>query len=258
VVQVIGSDVNVVASLTGPKGQLRLALPQAAGAVAVSRPLADRLIELGADRERVHVIPTGLDLEVFRPRDRGEARRKLGVPEACRLLLFVGRLHVTKGVTELLQAFRQLCAHHPECCLAIVGDGPLRDSCQAEVEQAGGRLWVVGELPPADVADWVAACNVLTLPSYAEGTPNVILEALGGGRKVVATRVGGIPDLVHDARQGELVPVGDVAALQRALWRVANEDYDATQVAAGAGLFDWNENARRVLHVLTQAISRNE
>lgn len=254
VVQVIGSDVNVVAQLPGPRAQLRLALPRVAGAVAVSRPLAQTLIELGAAADRVHVVPTGLDLEIFRPRDRAQARRQLGLPIECRLITFVGRLHASKGVLDLLQAFDTLAPQHPQLRLAIVGDGPLLGACQQHAERHPERLRVTGELAAASVADWVAACDTLTLPSHAEGTPNVILEALGSGRKVVATRVGGIPDLLGDAALGEMVPPHDVAALAQALWRVASVDYDATQVASRAGLFDWNENARRVLEVLQQAV----
>jgi glycosyltransferase involved in cell wall biosynthesis len=253
VVQVIGSDVNVVAQLPGPRAQLRLALPRAAAALAVSRPLAQKLIELGAATDRVHVVPTGLDLETFRPRDRAQARSKLGLPAQCRLITFVGRLHASKGVLELLQAFDALAPQHPELRLAIVGDGPLLGVCQEHAQRHPETLRITGELPATGVADWVAACDALTLPSHAEGTPNVILEALGSGRKVVATHVGGIPDLLGNPALGELVPPHDVAALQQELWRVVSADYDASQVADSAGLFDWNENARRVLRVLEQA-----
>ena len=91
---------------------------------------------------------------------------------------------------------------------------------------------------------------MLTLPSHHEGTPNVVLEALGSGRRVVATNVGGIPALLDDPRKGELVPPRDAATLSSALERAARERYDPDEVARSSGVYGWDENARRILKVI--------
>ena len=252
VVQAIGSDVNVVAKLAGPRRQLGWALPRAAGFVAVSQPLAEAAVELGARPDTVHVIPTGLDRTLFRPGDRAAARARFGEPADAKLILFVGRLVVDKGIRELLEAFEQLAAEDSRARLVIIGDGPARDLFEARAGLAG-RLRLAGELEMPQIAEWLAACDVLTLPSYREGTPNVILEALGSGRRVVATRVGGIPAIVKDAMQGELVEPSDAADLKRGLGRALAAPYDAEEVARSVPILSWPENARRVLEVLATA-----
>jgi teichuronic acid biosynthesis glycosyltransferase TuaC len=252
VVQAIGSDVNVVARRPGPKAQVRLALPHAAGFVAVSDPLAEAAVALGARRDRVRVIPTGLDRNVFQPRDRAAARGRLGEGADDRIIVFVGRLVEDKGIRELLDAFAVLVAEDPRHRLIVVGEGPARSLCEARADLRE-RLLLTGELEPARIADWLTACDVLALPSYREGTPNVILEALGSGRRVVATRVGGIPAVVRRPEQGELVEPQDAPALAAALRRVLATPYDADAVSRSVSILSWEENADRVLALLTEA-----
>jgi len=256
VIQVIGSDATLVTGRRAVRAQMRRLLPHAAGVVAVSQPLAEQMVGVGAPPERTHVICTGTDLERFRPRDRGAARESLGVPPDARLVLFVGRLFREKGVQDLLGAFDRLADRHPEFRLAIVGAGPERAACEARARALGDRLTVTGELGHDEIAQWIAACDVLTLPSWNEGTPNVILEALASGRPVVGTRVGGVPAVVRHAAQGELVAPRDVVGLAEALDRVARADTDPLQVVACSDLITWPENARRVLEILRAATRR--
>jgi teichuronic acid biosynthesis glycosyltransferase TuaC len=255
VVQAIGSDVNVIAQQPAPQRQLRWALPRAGGVVAVSAPLADELARLGARRDRLAVIPTGLDRGLFRPRDRWSARAELGEPADARLVLFVGRLVEEKGLPELLDAFERLVAEDPRRRLAVIGEGPARGLVEQRASLQG-HLRLVGECEMPQIATWLAACDLLALPSHREGTPNVILEALGSGRRVVATRVGGIPALVRGPAQGELVPPRDPAALAAAIARVLAAPADPEQVAQSAEILSWDENARRVAAALEQSLGR--
>lgn len=258
VMQVIGSDVNRVAKYAAARRQLRWSLPRVGGVVAVSRPLADAMVELGAPADRVHVIPTGLDRSVFHVRSRSAARRALDQPEDAKLIVFVGRLYEAKGIIELLDAFEVLAARRPSYRLVVIGSGPAHAVCEERATRHGERLRLAGELDPERIAEWLAASDVLALPSHDEGTPNVVLEALGCGRKIVASNVGGIPALVSSPEQGQLVPPRAVPALTAALERVLDEPYDAERVAASVELFDWDENARRVLAVLGGAVSRSK
>lgn len=252
VVQVIGSDIDVTAHQPGPRAQLRWSLPRCRGVIAVSAPLGEAVAELGVSPSQIHVIPTGLNRRLFYPRDRAQARAHLGQPNEP-LIVFVGRLFEAKGVADLLDAFDILAARDPSCRLAIVGDGPLRGECEKRAARWQNRLTLTGEMGVEGVADWIAACDLLTLPSHHEGTPNVVLEALGSGRRVVASSVGGIPALLDDPRKGALVPARDVAALASALERVLREPYDPEEVARSSNVYDWEENARRIHDVLAAA-----
>jgi glycosyltransferase involved in cell wall biosynthesis len=254
VLQVIGSDINVMAKRPGARAQLRGILGQATAVVAVSRALAQEVVSLGAREERVHVVRRGLDRERFQPRDREAARRRLQVPLNARVILYVGRLSKEKGVVDLLAAFQTLARKREDVRLVLVGAGPAEAECKRLREATGDRLQLTGEIDPAAVAEWVAACDVLTLPSYNEGTPNVLMEALSSGRRVVATPVGGIVDLVQSEVQGRLVSVGDSQALAQALADVADTPYSADEVASSVELYDWPEHAERIMNVLHQAV----
>ncbi|MDF2693581.1 MAG: hypothetical protein K0S65_1964 [Labilithrix sp.] len=253
VVKLHGSDMNVIAKLPGPRRLLRAALPRAARVVAVSRALASEARELGVPEERLAIVMNGVDAELFRPGDRPAARARLGLPSDARIVLYVGNLKESKGVLDLAAAFERFAADRPDVHLAIVGGGEAHAGLAAVAARWPGRITLAGARPLAEVPTWMAACDLLTLPSWAEGTPNVVLEALASGRRVVASAVGGIPDLVTDPLLGELVPARDPAALAGALGRATARDYDAHEVAKLGARGGWNESATRLHEVLRQA-----
>jgi glycosyltransferase involved in cell wall biosynthesis len=115
----------------------------------------------------------------------------------------------------------------------MVGEGPDRPQITLAIEAAGanGYIHTLPPCQPDDVAVWMGAADVVTLPSYMEGCPNVVLEALACGRPVVATRVGGIPEIMSDAC-GRLIPPRDVAALAGALDAVLATTWDANSISA--------------------------
>ncbi len=256
VVESIGSDVNIVAQKPPARALLRRFLPGAARVIAVSRPLAEKLIELGAAPERVDVIPTGVNRELFAPRDRGQARARLGRDDGERLVLFVGRTERAKGVFDLLEAFRQVVARDPAARLVYVGQGEAQAELAARAAAFGERVLLTGGRPLPEVAEWIGACDLLALPSWAEGTPNVILEALSAGRRVVASSVGGIPDLITSARLGELVPARDVGALGGALARQLATSADPEEIRRESGVLSLDEVAARLEESLERARDR--
>jgi teichuronic acid biosynthesis glycosyltransferase TuaC len=255
VVKLHGSDMNIVAERPGPRRQLAAMLPRAAAVVAVSRPLAERAIALGVAPERVHVVANGVDSERFRPDDRAAARATLGLPPAGRLVLYVGHLKESKGVLDLAAAFAELAPRLAGARLAVVGDGEARGRLAGRLAPLGERALPVGPRPHDEIATWLAACDVLCLPSWNEGTPNVVLEALAAGRRVVATAVGGIPDLVTSERVGELVPPRAPGLLAEALGRALGRDDDPAAIAAAAPRHSWADSAAR-LHAVLAAVAR--
>jgi teichuronic acid biosynthesis glycosyltransferase TuaC len=253
VVKLHGSDMNMVAKLPGPRRLLRFALPRAAHVVAVSRALADEARALGVSEHRVSIVMNGVDAELFHPRDRGAARRELGLAASARVVLFVGNLKETKGVLDLAAAFERIAAAQPSIHLAIVGGGEAEGALRALAARWPGRVTLAGARPLHEVPTWMAACDVLALPSWAEGTPNVVLEALASGRRVVASAVGGIPDLITAPGLGEVVPARNLDALAPALARAALLDYEPAAVAELGARGGWAESAELLLHVLARA-----
>lgn len=252
VVKLHGSDLNVLAELPPVRRRLAEALPQADRIVAVSRGLAERARALGVRPERIAIVPNGVDRALFHPQDRADARRALGLAADRPLVLYVGRLERAKGTEDLLVAFRRLAAAQPEPVLAMLGEGSDGERCRQVARALPDRILLPGSLPLPEVARWLAACDLLVLPSWNEGTPNVILEALAAGRRVVATRVGGIPDVLTSPGLGELVEARDPPALAEALARNLRLPYDPAAVAAAAP-GGWDASAAHLLEVLEGA-----
>ncbi len=249
VVKLHGSDINVMARRAAPRRMTAWALGRAARVVAVSRALADEVVALGVPRERIAVVMNGVDAELFHPRDRAAARRELGLPDGP-LALYVGNLKTDKGVLDLASAWDTVVRERPDARLAIVGGGPARGELEARLP-AGATLF--GPQPLAAIPTWLAAADLLVLPSHAEGTPNVVLEALACGRRVVASAVGGIPDLITSPALGALVPARDPAALAAALIEALRTPYTPTEVAALGARGGWEASAAALHAVLVAA-----
>jgi|SRR5580658_1707200 teichuronic acid biosynthesis glycosyltransferase TuaC len=233
----IGSDLCRIPD----RATLRLtqtAVRRAAAVITVSEELRQRAIGLGAAPERVKTVLNGCDSSIFRLGDRAAARTGLGIGSDVELILYVGRLDVNKGLREMLAAASRLAIGRPRLQLAFVGEGLFRKELEDRARAAGlgGRVHLRGACDSAGVARWLNAADVFCLPSYSEGCPNVLVEALACGRPVVATAVGGIPELVT-ANCGILVPPRDAqqlaAALDAALLRHWNEPAIARQFCRG-------------------------
>lgn len=212
--------------------------------------------EYGADPARTRVIPNGCDAAIFHESDRVEARAALGVAEEAQLIVYVGRLVAEKGLRELLAAMTTLTAQRPRAELVLVGDGPLRDELTARVAAfTGSRVRFAGAQTPPEVARWMAAANLITLPSYSEGHPNVLVEALACGRPVVSTPVGGVPEVV-DASCSILVPPRDADALALALAQTLDREWDAEALSLRFSR-SWNTVAEDTLCACAEAVAEH-
>ncbi len=224
VLKVHGSDVLQVDEYPGRRRGTVEALRQADRVVAVSRDLARRVVELGADPGRVHVVYNGVDEQVFHPGDRGQARTRLGLDPLRPLLLYVGNLLPVKGPDVLVEACARLAAEGREFDLHIVGRGPSREPLARRAAELGlaGRVRFHGVVAHGELPDWFRASDLLVLPSRSEGVPNVLLEAAACGTPVVASDVGGVPEVAH-LSASRLVPPGDPGRLAEAIDRMLSE-----------------------------------
>ena len=170
-----------------------------------------RVGETSGIRTRYRVLPNGVDLEKFAPRDRAEARTALGVDPEVALVACVGRLHRQKNQAALLAVWERVRAAVPGARLALVGDGPDRAELEAQVPEG---VDFVGSVD--DVRPWLAAADVIAQPSRWEGMSLALLEALASGRSVVVTDVAGMREVVA-AGTGAVVAPDDPDALLAAL-----------------------------------------
>jgi glycosyltransferase involved in cell wall biosynthesis len=253
VIKLHGSDLNVLGERAALRRQIGFALSRAARVVAVSKPLAERAVRLGASPDRVDVVPNGIDRQRFFPQDRHEARRALGLPLEPPLVLFLGHLSEAKGALDLLRAFQARPEQLAGVELALVGDGADSERCRALARSLGVNVRFPGAQPHGLVPTWLAACDVLALPSWNEGMPNVVVEALACGRPVVATRVGGIPELVRPD-VGALVAPRDPEALADALQRVLRQEHDSGAISSSLERPDWDGSAKLLHASLLRAL----
>lgn len=209
--------------------------------------------DYGADAGRVRAIGNGCDARLFHACDRAAARAALGIPSDARVVLFVGRLVALKGLHELLEATTQLTSSIPRLHLVLVGEGPMEQALRRRLAALPGlQSTLAGPQPPERVAQWMAASDVVTLPSHSEGHPNVLVEAMACGRPVVATRVGGIPEVI-DASTGILVPPRDPPALGRGLAQALAREWDEGTISRRFSR-DWSRVAAETLDACREAM----
>jgi teichuronic acid biosynthesis glycosyltransferase TuaC len=254
VAMAIGSDVNSIADFISAR-HTRTLLREVDFLVTVSDDLRKKAISMGAPPDKSRAILNGCDLSVFRVKDRAEARDKLHIDAHSEAVVYIGRMDLKKGLRELVQALASMHQQRPGLHAYLVGEGPDRPLIEAAIRSSDASSYIHA-LPgctPDDVAVWMAAANVVTLPSYMEGCPNVVLEALACGRPVVATNVGGIPEIMSDAC-GRLVSPQDPAALADALVAVLDQRWDAEAISAQWSR-SWDTVATELRNVFQAAIS---
>lgn len=172
--------------------------------------------ETGADPARTISIPTGIDLDRFRPGDRDAARAALGLPAGAPIVGIVATLRSWKGHLHLLEAIAGL--GRPQVRLVVVGDGPMRAALVARAAELGiaDRVTFAGN--QREVTPWLQSFDLFCLPSYAnEGVPQALAQAMACGLAVVTTPVGSIAELVDDGRTGVIVPPSQPRALTQAI-----------------------------------------
>ena len=253
VVAAIGSD---ICRLNDPLTLhlVRKTLMDAAAVITVSEDLRRRALRLGVPAPKVTTILNGCDTSIFYPGDRDEARRAVGCDGTGEVILYAGSLFEAKGLGELISAFAELVKSRPSARLVVIGAGIYGDTLANRVAAAGVQRQVLtlGRQSSASVAQWMRASDVFCLPSHSEGCPNVIVEALACGRPIVATNVGGIPELVTNAC-GILVPPHDHHKLHQALSEALSAAWDRDRIAA-AFRRSWEEAADETLAVCDRVL----
>ena len=250
----MGSDINRIGDPISAM-HTRTVLRKADFLIMVSDDLRKKAIAMGAPPEKARTVVNGCDASVFHVGNRPEARQKLHIGPAMEVVVYIGRMDVKKGLRELVEAAAALHRQRPDLHVYLVGEGPDRHLIESAI-QSNNATNYVHVLPGCDfdeVAVWMAAADLVALPSYMEGCPNVVLEALACGRPVVATNVGGIPEILSD-ECGRLVPSREPAALARALASVLDRNWDAVAISARRSR-SWSTVASELLEIFESLVS---
>lgn len=255
VVGALGSDIHV---RSGTNAWLtRHTIERADALVVVSEAMGRSAIaQFGAEPSRVHTIVNGFNRSVFRHQDQAQARAALVLPAPGKLIVYVGRFVEAKGLVELLDAFAKMAAADADVRLALIGDGVMASRLPDMVRDRGieGRVLLPGGMEPTQVARWISAADLLTLPSWSEGYPNVVVEALACGTPVVATDVGGTREILRDD-SGILVPPRDVEALRGALSEALARPWNRAAIAASMAR-SWDDVAEETLRVCESVVAQ--
>lgn len=255
VVKSIGSDINRTGGLLSAR-HTRFVLREADAVFTVSDDLRRKAVAMGAPPSRTRTVHNGYDLSVFHPGDRRQARERLNIDPGCQAIVYVGRLDLQKGLRELVEAAALLHPSRRALHFYLVGHGPDKASIESAIFTRGavGYVHLAGDCAFDEVAVWMAAADLVTLPSYMEGCPNVIIEAQACGRPVVATDAGGIPEILSGAC-GRLVPPRDAVRLAEALGAVLDSSWDPAAIAAQANR-SWDAPAAEFLEVFGALVSK--
>lgn len=248
-----GSDVNVALRETVPRRWFNWAKSRVAAFITVSSALKLALIDLGVPASEISVIRNGVDLTLFNERDRDAARCRLGLEHPT--LLSLGNLIEGKGHRFGIEALTQL----GDSQLMVIGQGPEGERLQQLATKLGVRARVrfIPHVDQAELASYYSAADVTVLASSNEGMANVLLESLACGTPVVATAVGGNPEVVADAVAGLLIEERSTEAVVSAVRRVLSFGGTRAAVRAYAQRFGWDEPIAAQVQLLEQIMQRH-
>jgi len=253
----LGCDINDFLDQPEKRQPILDALHACDAVTAVSGALAERLLAEGIDAAKVSVIANGVDTGRFCLQDQAAARGRLGLPPDARIVVCVARLSPEKGVMHLLSATPGIKAAVPNARIVIVGEGPEGPALRAQATTlgVGDIVHFAGKVAHEQIPDWLSAADVTCLPSIREGHPNAAIEALASGRPVVASRVGGLSEMITPVR-GLLVSASDPGQLAAALIEALCRSWDRNQIAASMTGYGWATAADRYLAVFARYASK--
>lgn len=245
VVTAMGSDVGVLYSRSvygkavKPKviKKIMTTLEKADFVVAKSNYLKKIITELGVPENRVLVINNGVSRDTFHLLDM-KGRPSNG---KRKIILYVGSLFVEKGLLELMEAVEILGKKRDDFSLVVIGSGPLKDELLRLIERSKLQKFVSleGQKDHEEIPQWINKSYVLCLPSHNEGLPNVALESISCGRPVVASNIGGIPEIINNSELGILFPPRDSQKLAKALEEALDKEWKHEIIAKSAERFYW-------------------
>jgi len=234
-------------------------LQHATAITALSNDLAAKIAALGVSGPKITVIPLGIQETIFFPRgEKSMLRRQLQLPDDGRLFLFVGNWVPVKGLTFLFEALAQVYRKFPAARLVMIGHGKLEPLLKQQTQHLRIEKQIIwaGPKPHAEIPLWMSAADFLVLPSLSEGYGLVVLEALACGIPVIASHVGGIPEILLSNDLGMLVPPRDSEALTRAMLNAIDKKWETKKLVEYAHTRTWSAQTQKLLQVYQNVLEQ--
>lgn len=250
-----GCDVNHLTKNFLLNYQIKWALNNSDLNHTVSDNMRDFLVNLGIPGDKLLTIPNGIDKERFRPMDMNEARRLLGFRTKKKAILYLGRLSEEKNVEMLIRAFAQL--ENNQYILILVGDGSIKKRLMRVADSLGVAENVVfkEECSHSDVPLWMNAADLFCLPSKREGWPNALMEAIACGKPVVASRVGGVEEIVYDEKFGFLFEPNNIDSLRENIVKALQKKWDPQVICSNKKLRSWDKVSEEIYTSLEKVVN---
>jgi teichuronic acid biosynthesis glycosyltransferase TuaC len=253
-----GSDINLFSKFRTIRPLLRNCLNKADQIITVSQKLKDSILDLRIPSEKIHVIPNGVDCDKFRPMPQTTVRKQLGLPQDIKIILSVGNLVDLKGFDILIRSIKKLrdVDGYHDLMLIIAGEGDQREHLEGMIDafRLTGIVSLKGNIPHKELCQWYNAADLFCLASSREGWPNVILESLACGTPVVATNVGGIPEILTSRHVG-LICDRDEKSIAETIQSALFQSWDHELIVRHANNHTWEQAALSVYRVLEKTLS---
>ena len=242
--KVHGSDINLHGKIPARAKQIVSAADKAQGILSVSKALARELFAMGVSKEKVHVIYNGVDHDKFGPCYPSN--------KTTDYILYIGNLKHDKGVIELIDGFGQISRQFPNLHLVFAGSGAMKKTLAtfAQTHHIENKVTFLGNIAHSQLPAWLSNAKVLCLPSYNEGVPNVVLESMAAGTPVLATCVGGIPEVVDESICGKLIPPKDAKAVAKGLSELLTRQWSREKIQQHGSQFTWQKNKKLLIEML--------
>jgi glycosyltransferase involved in cell wall biosynthesis len=234
-----------------------MVLKDADRVITVSRKTMEYVLKLGADKSKTSVMYNGVDQNFFYPMNKEKSRDKLGLPENKILILTVRRLVYKNGLDTLVESASLLARDYPNLLFIIIGNGPDRKFMTDRIRQLGvyDNIRLTGFVPEKLLPLYYNAADYFVIPSSSgEGLPMVLLEAMACGLPVIATTVGGTPEVIKDMVNGVLVPPRNQEALAQTILKLLSLKKESQEMRIESRKtveenFNWDKNVRQLIEI---------
>jgi glycosyltransferase involved in cell wall biosynthesis len=230
--------------------------------ITVSKETMKYVLKLGADKSKTSVIYNGVDTNYFHPVNKKESRKKLGLPKNRKIILSVRRLVYKNGLDTLIESIPLLTRDHPDLLFVVAGKGPSRKLIENRVKELGidANIKLTGFVPDRLLPVYYDAADYFVIPSASgEGLPLVLLEAMACGLPVIATTVGGTPEIIKHMKNGVLVPPRNPEAMAETISKILSEERLGPTIGEEArriveNRFTWEKNLHQLQEIYKKVI----